>query len=178
METERIYRMYGLTPYNISPIQQGIQFGHAVQEFNNHIFKILSHPKALEKQDYHLISTFEKWAKKDKTFIILNGGTTNSNPTNLGSMNKAMLELDNNDIFYSSFYEPDLGDQLTALVFLVDDRVFDRENWPDYNGPFYMDGKTPLTLDYQEWKMKFSESEKEADQIIFLRSWLSKFRLA
>jgi hypothetical protein len=29
------WRMYGLVPYNISPIQQGIQFGHAVQEYNN-----------------------------------------------------------------------------------------------------------------------------------------------
>ena len=26
-------RMYGLVPYNISPIQQGIQFGHAVIEY-------------------------------------------------------------------------------------------------------------------------------------------------
>ena len=26
-------RMYGLVPYNISPIQQGIQFGHAVVEY-------------------------------------------------------------------------------------------------------------------------------------------------
>ena len=27
------YRMYGLVPYNLSPIQQGIQFGHAVVEY-------------------------------------------------------------------------------------------------------------------------------------------------
>ena len=27
------YRMYGLVPYNISPIQQGIQFGHGVVEY-------------------------------------------------------------------------------------------------------------------------------------------------
>ena len=26
------YRMYGFVPYNLSPIQQGIQFGHAVVE--------------------------------------------------------------------------------------------------------------------------------------------------
>lgn len=29
------YRMYGLVPYNLSPIQQGIQFGHAVVEYIN-----------------------------------------------------------------------------------------------------------------------------------------------
>jgi hypothetical protein len=27
------YRMYGLVPYNLSPIQQGIQFGHAVVDY-------------------------------------------------------------------------------------------------------------------------------------------------
>ena len=57
------YRMYGLVPYNISPIQQGIQFGHGVVEY--------------------LMNNFNKpetqyWANDDKTFIILNGGTTNS----------------------------------------------------------------------------------------------------
>ena len=30
-------RMYGLVPYNISPIQQGIQFGHAVVEYGQMI---------------------------------------------------------------------------------------------------------------------------------------------
>ena len=29
------WRMYGIVPYNISDIQKGIQFGHAVQEYNN-----------------------------------------------------------------------------------------------------------------------------------------------
>ena len=27
------WRMYGMVPYNISEIQKGIQFGHAVVEF-------------------------------------------------------------------------------------------------------------------------------------------------
>lgn len=33
------YRMYGLVPYNISPIQQGIQFGHGVVEYMMNNFK-------------------------------------------------------------------------------------------------------------------------------------------
>jgi len=33
------YRMYGLVPYNISEIQKGIQFGHAVVEYAQKHFK-------------------------------------------------------------------------------------------------------------------------------------------
>ena len=34
MEKDKLeYRMMVLVPYNISPIQQGIQFGHAVVEY-------------------------------------------------------------------------------------------------------------------------------------------------
>ena len=38
-EQIRKYRMYGLVPYNISPIQQAIQFGHAVVEYGLAHFK-------------------------------------------------------------------------------------------------------------------------------------------
>ena len=57
MKNKLEYRMYGLVPYNISPIQQGIQFGHAVVEYS--IGRYGSH------DDY------QQWAKEDKTFIIL-----------------------------------------------------------------------------------------------------------
>jgi hypothetical protein len=32
--------MYGLVPYNISPIQQAIQFGHAVVEYGQKMKKL------------------------------------------------------------------------------------------------------------------------------------------
>ena len=68
--------MYGLVPYNLSPIQQGIQFGHAVVEY------ALKNDK---QPDY------QKWAVFDKTFIILNGGTTNKNSESVhyGTLNQA-----------------------------------------------------------------------------------------
>ena len=64
MENKLEYRMYGLVPYNISPIQQGIQFGHAVVEY------MLNFPV-----DLRVYKDTKKWAEEDKTFIILNGGT-------------------------------------------------------------------------------------------------------
>ena len=158
--------MYGLVPYNLSPIQQGIQYGHAVVEYAEVNFA---------QSDYRM------WAKHDKTFIILNGGTTNSRRFDgdyLGSLNRHKADLANAGIKIADFHEPDLGDQLTAVVFLVDDRVFDREAWPDYNGTFYADGKTPERTEFWEWKMKFAETEAEADKIVWLRTWLRNFRLA
>jgi hypothetical protein len=155
--------MYGLVPYNISPIQQGIQFGHAVVEYG---------------LDYVITSEYQKWAKQDKTFIILNGGTTNNNPESLGSLNQHLQTLLDNNVKLATFSEPDLGDQLTAIVFLVDDRVFDKKNWPDYDGPYYADMKTPMENIYYEWKMEFSDDEKTSDRIIFLREFLKQFRFA
>lgn len=159
------YRMYGLVPYNISPIQQGIQYGHAVVEYGLQYFDT---------------PEYRRWANSDKTFIILNGGTTNTRRFNgeyIGTLNQHAAALSSNGIRYSTFHEPDLGDQLTGIVFLVDERVWDRVNWPDYRGVCYEDG-TPDPTEFWQWKMKFSEDEKEADKIVWLRSWLSKFRLA
>jgi len=161
----RTYRMYGLVPYNISPIQQGIQFGHAVVEYG---------------LEFGSTPAYQKWAREDKTFIILNGGTTNmryDEDNHIGSLNNHRQLLFDNGIQFSSFFEPDLGDQLTAVVFLVDDRVFDKKTWPDYDGPLYIDG-TPEYTEYWHWKMEFDESEAEADRIIFLREFLKQFRFA
>lgn len=147
------YRMYGLVPYNISPIQQGIQYGHALQEYNN---------------KYYKDDDFRKWRLSDKTFIILNGGTTNSSVylDSMGSLNKHLIILQNNKIKVSTFHEPDLGNQLTAVLFLVDERVFNKDKYPDDNGvdPF------------EDWTVGIEK--KELKKIMFLRTFLKQFRFA
>jgi hypothetical protein len=159
--------MYGLVPYNLSPIQQGIQFGHAVVEYG---------------LEFGTTSAYQKWAREDKTFIILNGGTTNTrfnieDGLPLGSLNNHLLTLVLNNTQFATFFEPDLGDQLTAIVFLVDDRVFDKVAWPDFDSRNHLDIHDEFQY-YTEWKRKFAETEKEADQIVFLRDFLKNFRLA
>ena len=163
--SNRTYRMYGLVNYQLSDIQKGIQYGHAVVEYAQSNFS---------KGDYQM------WSTHDKTFIILNGGTTNSRIFDgkpIGTLNQHSELLSTKGIVNAKFYEPDLGDQLTAVVFLVDDRVFDREAWPEYGGTFYTDG-TPDETEYWEWKMLFAETEAEADKIVWLRTWLRNFKLA
>ena len=115
------YRMYGLVPYNLSPIQQGIQFGHAVVDYGRTVEGLKPHE-----------AIYKKYADEDKTFIILNGGTTNNNPERLGTLNRHMQIMRENGVLLQEFHEPDLGDQLTAFVFLVDERVFNRTLYPDF----------------------------------------------
>jgi hypothetical protein len=166
--------MYGLVPYNISPIQQGIQFGHAVVEYGL----------------FHKCDEYDTWAIHDKTFVILNGGTTNKSMTRLGtsngipkgSLNQHVDSLIDLGIKASCFYEPDLGDQLTAVVFLVDERVWDKEKYPDYD-------EHTKSL-YAEKKIKeghhyISENEYYEEmwgwdwrKILEKRQFISKFKLA
>lgn len=160
----REYRMYGLVPYNISPIQQGIQFGHAVVEYS-----------LLYSND----TNYQKWAKVHKTFIILNGGTTNIQMP--GTLNVHEYDIEANSIKHANFFEPDLGDQLTAVVFLVDDRIFDKKKWPDYKDvckEFLLKGDNDHIPPYDDWYKSFSDDMEELVKIHFLREFLNQFRLA
>lgn len=153
---QRELRMYGFVNYQFAgTIHAGIQFGHAVVEYS----LALGNSK-----DY------KKWATKHKTFIVLNGGTTNDNPKAFGTLNTHLDTL-SKYIPTASFYEPDLGDQLTAFVFIIDDRVFNRELHPDFD----------INIeDYDTWLNNLSSDRNEANLIVFLREYLHprKIRLA
>ena len=148
------YRMYGLVNYQLSGIQKGIQFGHAVVEYG------LKYGKTDE---------YQKWAKHDKTFIILNGGTTNNSGylDSMGTMNKHLVTLQENKTPIALFHEPDLGNQLTGIVFLVDERIFNKDKYP-------LDTFEPYPENF--WTEKLSK--KELKKILFLREFLQQFKLA
>lgn len=153
-------RMYGLVPYNLSPIQQGIQFGHAVVEYS------LNHYSYTEEKGSN---PYSQWAHYDKTFIILNGGTTNNNAEHWGTLNQAVLELGRLRVEKATFNEPDLGDQLTAVVFLVDERVWDKEKYPEYN---------PHHTDMEPWDYYNLVFGEDAAHILEMRDFLSRYKLA
>jgi hypothetical protein len=170
MKSKLEYRMYGLVPYNISEIQKGIQFGHAVVEY---------------AQKYFNDDDYQQWAKLHKTFIILNGGTTNNgeephkhalhSEPYIGSLQNAHLELKKNKIKLATFFEPDLNDTLTSVVFLVDERVFDKKKYPDPNEVYLqtLNGVPVSKRHYDEWVKSIG-----GKQNLFLREFLSKLRLA
>lgn len=168
------YRMYGLVPYNLSPIQQGIQFGHAVVDYGRTVRDI----KPYE-------AWYNKWADKDKTFIILNGGTTNNNPERLGTLNQHMNTMREAGVFLKEFNEPDLGDQLTAFVFLVDERVFNRTLYPDFvPETLPWSRKKPSEKALSQLEEKNNKNYKSWEEKIggpvnaFLRDYLRPLRLA
>ena len=186
-------RMYGLVPYNISPIQQGIQFGHAVVEYGQIV-------KGKKPQEI----IYNDWADNWRTFIILNGGTSNHSVNRysdsedfFGSMENNLKLLEDNNIQIATFYEPDLNDMLSGIVFIVEERVFNKKDYPDFSD-WLMDSKYADLIRaelganvytiaeyiknstnkqdqkaYKEW-VDFVGGEKN----VFLRDFLKNFRLA
>lgn len=166
------YRMYGLVVYNLSPIQQGIQFGHGVVEYANENFT---------DEDY------QEWSQFCKTFIILNGGTTNhsfqNNGSNLrkGTLNQHYETLKKMGIKCAYFCEPDLGDQMTAIVFLVEEKIFNRSKFPNFaemnDSDIYL-----WNEDYKdsakEWMSFYENNKDELNNILEMREFLSQFKLA
>jgi len=182
-------RMYGLVPYNISPIQQAIQFGHAVVEYGQNV-------KSYDVINNIELKKYNDWADSWKTFIILNGGTSNhsinryhqSDEPFIGTMESNLITLEQNNIEVATFYEPDLNDMLSAVVFIVDEKVFNRKKYPDFenwvienygeliNGNVerikYSNNKEDQKI-YQSW-VELVGGEKN----VFLRDFLKNFRLA
>jgi len=185
----------GLVPYNISPIQQAIQFGHAVVEYGQNV-------KSYDVINNIELKKYNDWADSWKTFIILNGGTSNhsinryhqSDEPFVGTMESNLVLLEQNDIELATFYEPDLNDMLSAIVFIVDERVFNRKKYPDFED-WVIDNYGDLISssgDVYQIAKRIKESTSKEDQKvyqswtklvggeknIFLRDFLKNFRLA
>jgi hypothetical protein len=115
-------RMYFFVPYNISEIQKGIQAGHAAIRY------VIEYGRTQE---------FKDWYINNKTWIILNGGTTRyfreESDLENGTLNKIADELSLNNINNSVFHEPDLNYALTAICFIADERVWNKEKYPDFD---------------------------------------------
>jgi hypothetical protein len=194
MENQKLeLRLYGLVPYNISPIQQGIQYGHAKDEYTLRVIDLILSGDVNEN-----VTTYVDWLRNWKTYIILNGGTTNTNPEQLGSLNTHYQTLKDNDIFCTAFYEPDLCSQLTGVDFIVDERVFNKEKYPDFDlKQFYGNEKLDYKWIFEDpFNPKFPnkyaligsthvkpEWDKWVESIggrknLFLRIFLKNFRLA
>ena len=169
------YRMYGLVNYQLSgTIHAGIQYGHSVIEYSQII-------RETGKNE----EIYNKWAKEDKTFIILNGGTTNDNKNYYGTLQKNRDLLLENEIIFSEFREPDLNNALTSICFLVDERVFNRDLYKDFEPetlPYSRKKRSEKELsileernqkNYLAWEEKIGGTKNA-----FLRIFLKNFKLA
>jgi len=123
-EQELELRMYFFVPYNISEIAKSIQAGHGALRF---VLKYGRH------DPNHMIWDF---IERHETWVVLNGGTTNDeldfDNVPQGSLNQIGDGLNENNIEFAYFREPDLNNSLTALCFIADERVFNKKDYPDF----------------------------------------------
>ena len=145
--------MYFFVPYQLIGIQKGIQCGHAVEQY--------AHNNCTDPEYLDYIKNWRTW-------IVLDGGTTNSNPKEFGTLNLILIALREAKIKYGYFHEPDLNSALTAVCFLADERVFNKELYPDYiDSKFYDYGDT------DGWEQTIGNAEN-----IFLRELIRGKRKA
>lgn len=120
-------RMYFLVLYSLSPMQKGIQAGHASVQY---------------AYNYGRTKLFTEFATEHKTWIILNGGTSRDvtkaleNGEEAGTLNLIAYELGKRNMQFSIFREPDLNYALTAICFIADERVWNKELVPDFDNEF------------------------------------------
>lgn len=163
-------RMYFFVPYNISEIQKGIQAGHASLEYAH---------------KYGDTKLFKDFIKNHKTWIILNGGTTNENLINPGSLQILLSNInffnanqDNgrDNVEFSTFNEPDLNDALSAICFICDERVWNYRKYPDFDLDDYLDETSGIS-DTDE-ALEIWKKTMGGDKNIFLRDLIKRHKLA
>lgn len=153
MEEKLEMRMYFFVIYQLKGIQQGIQAGHAALEY------ALTHGHT---------KLFEEFVDNHKTWIVLNGGTTNDSRDfeglSQGSINQIADSLETSGVDFAYFREPDLNNALTSVCFICDERVWNYEKYPDFGTyildvKMYEDAKNQMV---QENMKMFLESDNDA----------------
>lgn len=152
--------MYSLVLYNMSPIQQGIQTAHSIVEYAQSYFQTLP---------------YQRWAQVDKTVIILNGGSSIKLIESLNYL------IDNQIVDLAFFKEPDLYGGITSVCFLADERVWDREKYPDTLPDIGYDlpgGGRIVPAIHRVFDVEGFKQQIGGEKNFLLKEFLSKFRLA
>lgn len=113
-------RMYVFVERHLSPLDKGIQSAHAVVEYAN-LFG--------EEEEYKL------WSRENKTLILLNGGV-------VSDLEKIANDLFEDEIKFSVFKEPDMNNIITSVAVLVDEKVYNKKDYPDFS--IWRDKKYPI----------------------------------
>lgn len=102
--------MYSLVLRQLNPIQKGVQSAHSIVEYSKNFYKS---------------TEYIQWVNVDKTIIILDGGT-------YGELKECRDILIKLEVPHAVFYEEDLGNIMTSISFLVEDKIWDSKSYPAY----------------------------------------------
>ena len=110
-------RMFGVAPFQLGPLHAGIQFQHAATMY---------------ERKFHT-PLYEDWADNWMTSIVKNGGSTNTStdPERRGSVNKFYDQCVELGIDAVYFTEITMGDQITCVALIADERTWDLDTWPN-----------------------------------------------
>ena len=156
-------RCYTFTDFMVSPIQQGIQSGHAAMELVN---------KYLLEEGWQngYAEVVADWVRNHKTIICLNGGRYEDVVDWLRFFEDGLVLQHQNDLPFAGFTEePAQGGNLTSVAVILPERIFNgatalREaKWNDEYVVVWdhileelritFDTKeAPLTLTYNKWE--------------------------
>jgi len=184
MNKELELRMYFLVLYSLSGIQKGIQCGHAAIEY---------------ERKFKNTTLYNYWANHHKTFIILDGGTTNDGVVScygeepaIGTLQECEKLLNENNINFATFKEPDLNSSLTSISLIADERVFNHKDYPNFM--WFCEDKMDQITWIKEFKNRPYDSSYLSKQYpelynkwftlignernIFLKDFLQNFKLA
>ena len=166
-------RCYTFTDFMLSPIQQGIQSGHAAMEVVNKYLLV-------EGWQNGYAESVADWATNHKTIICCNGGSYDGVVDWLRFFEDGLVLQHQNDLPFAGFTEePAQGGNLTSVAVIVPERIFNgaqalREHkWNDNYVVVWdfvleemritFDAKTaPLTLTYNKWERDFMERLRSA----------------
>ena len=118
--------MYSLVLRQLSPIQKGVQSAHSIVEYAS---------------KFHKLTEYIQWATVDKTIIVLDGGT-------YPELKDCRDFLSSLKIPYAIFYEPDLGEIITSISFVVEDKVWNQREYPAFEDDLVDDSSDS---DTPEW---------------------------
>jgi hypothetical protein len=139
MRIRKSMRMYFFVARQLSGLDKGIQCGHAALQYSRccelGIFDLDTKKQYDEFADFH------------KTFIILNGGA-------LSELVDRETELEELNIDFASFVEPDLNDSVSAIAFIVDETIYNfDETKLSQNGLMYFPEQFLSEEDQRKYKI-------------------------
>lgn len=165
-------RMFGIAPFQLGALHAGIQFQHAATLYGRKF------PTELHSN----------WADNWMTSIVKNGGSTNNSqdPERRGSVNKFYDKCIDLGIDAAAFTEITMGDQVTCVTVIADERVFDTVKYPDIDRSLFGVSKdynlfepfpNMLTKELAEYYNNWVETVIGGVKNLFLREELRRMPL-